>query len=350
LTAVVAGLLVIGSFAVPIWAKYGGGTGEPNDPYLIYNANQMNTIGLNQGDWNKCFKLMADIDLGEYEDQEFNIIGTDPDNPFTGIFDGNDHRISNLNYFSTAIDYIGLFGYVSGENAEIKSLRLIDPNVDAGTGDYVGSLVGYLSSGTVINCSVQGGSVKGVNRVGGLAGSNSSGRITNCSATGNVAGDYDVGGLAGSNPSGTITNCWATTTTRGTHYIGGLVGRNYGAITYSYASGIVDGDYLVGGLVGSNGGSIVNCYAAGPVTGAEDTGGLTGSEWGAHNINSYWDIETSGRAISAGGEGKTTNPAVYFRGTWREQAPKHRWLSDIDVCSSTRRQYRRFGKPRRDGR
>jgi len=28
-------------------AQYGGGTGEPNDPYLIYTAEQMNEIGAN---------------------------------------------------------------------------------------------------------------------------------------------------------------------------------------------------------------------------------------------------------------------------------------------------------------
>ena len=28
-------------------AQYGGGSGEPNDPYLIYTAEQMNTIGAN---------------------------------------------------------------------------------------------------------------------------------------------------------------------------------------------------------------------------------------------------------------------------------------------------------------
>ncbi|GAG85111.1 unnamed protein product, partial [marine sediment metagenome] len=47
------------------------------------------------------------------------------------VFDGNGHTISNFTYTSTDTDYIGLFGYVSGGNAEIKDLGLIDPNVDA---------------------------------------------------------------------------------------------------------------------------------------------------------------------------------------------------------------------------
>jgi hypothetical protein len=32
-------LIVICFFALSAHAKYGGGTGEPNDPYLIYDAN-----------------------------------------------------------------------------------------------------------------------------------------------------------------------------------------------------------------------------------------------------------------------------------------------------------------------
>jgi hypothetical protein len=44
-------------------AKYGGGTGEPNDPYLIYTTEQMNTISIDPNDWDKHLRLMADIDL-----------------------------------------------------------------------------------------------------------------------------------------------------------------------------------------------------------------------------------------------------------------------------------------------
>lgn len=51
------------SLAAVTQRKYGGGTGEPNDPYLIYTAEQMNAIGAKPNDWDKHFKLMADIDL-----------------------------------------------------------------------------------------------------------------------------------------------------------------------------------------------------------------------------------------------------------------------------------------------
>ncbi|MHC4133225.1 MAG: DUF5050 domain-containing protein, partial [Planctomycetota bacterium] len=57
------------------YAQYGGGTGEPNDPYQIWTAEQMNQIGLHPEDWDKHFTLEADIDLSGYPSEQFNIIG-----------------------------------------------------------------------------------------------------------------------------------------------------------------------------------------------------------------------------------------------------------------------------------
>lgn len=59
-------LFVICFFGLPAQGKYGGGTGEPNDPYLIYTAEQMNAISADFNDWDKHFKLMANIDLRAY--------------------------------------------------------------------------------------------------------------------------------------------------------------------------------------------------------------------------------------------------------------------------------------------
>ena len=61
---------------MPAYAQYGGGTGEINDPYLIYSAEQMNAIGAEPNDWDKHFKLMADINLKGFGDSSFHLIGT----------------------------------------------------------------------------------------------------------------------------------------------------------------------------------------------------------------------------------------------------------------------------------
>ena len=50
-------IVAICFFALSAQAKYGGGKGGPNDPYLIYTAEQMNEIGLNEDDWDKHFKF-----------------------------------------------------------------------------------------------------------------------------------------------------------------------------------------------------------------------------------------------------------------------------------------------------
>ncbi|MCH8121069.1 MAG: hypothetical protein IIC00_15260, partial [Planctomycetes bacterium] len=277
-------------------AQYGGGSGEPNDPYLIYTAEQMNAIGVNPRDlWDKHFKLMADIDLSHYMGR-FNIIGIF--NPFTGVFDGNGKKITNLNHTN------GLFKYVSGA---IRNLGLIDANVDAGRGRQVGLLVGFLSDdGTISNCYVEGGSVSGNWYVGGLVGYNRDGTITNCYSTASVSGDSAVGDLAGYN-RGTITNCYSMASVSGNDWVGGLVGWNAGEITNSYSLGHVTGATNVGGLVGENtwGRIITNCYSAGSVSGFSSVGGLVGLNRGAVT-GSFWDIQTSEQSTSAGGTGKTT--------------------------------------------
>lgn len=77
LTMPLLGLLTLCLLSPLVGAQYGGGTGGPDDPYLIYTAEQMNAIGADWKDWDKHFKLMADIDLSAYAGTDFKIIGTD---------------------------------------------------------------------------------------------------------------------------------------------------------------------------------------------------------------------------------------------------------------------------------
>jgi len=331
-------LVVICCCVLPAQAKYGGGTGEPNDPYLIFDANQMNAIGADSNDWDKHFKLMADIDLSGFTGAEFNIIGTGyfecpplglcylVSTPFTGTFDGNDHEILNFTYSYTGIYIIGLFGVVDGENAEIKNLRLIEPNVAVQA--HAGSLVGYLVNGTITDCYVEGGSITGDRVLGGLIGSTgSTTQISNCHATGNILGQNDIGGLVGSN-YGTVSECYSVVSVIGDAHIGGLIGYNSGSISRCYSTGSISATGYVGGLVGENRGQISNCYSLASVSGSrESVGGLVGTNsrtlWNCYSagsvspggglvgrgggaFGSYWDTETSGQMTSAGGKGKTT--------------------------------------------
>lgn len=120
-------------------------------------------------------------------------------------------------------------------------------------------------------------------------------------ATGNF-----VGGLAGYN-GGMIVRCYSIGTVHGRVYAGGLAGFSRGSIANSYSTAAVGGYSYVGGLVGTNhGGMIINSYSIGSVPGGVYIGGLVGWNYDGSISSSFWDIEISGQATSAGGEGKTT--------------------------------------------
>ena len=303
-------------------AQYGGGTGEPNNPYLIYTAEQMNAIGGEPNDWDKHFKLMADIDLSGYTGTDFNIIGfwvdwNSRDNrPFAGVFDGNGHTISNFTCTSRRKGCVGLFGYVNGRKAHIKDLGLVHVTVHARS--IVGSLAGQIFRGAVTNCYVKGGAIRGNGCVGGLVGQNW-GTITNCYANVSVTGRNNTGGLVGHNRiESSICRCFSTGRISGRECVGGLTGNNRGAITDCYASGKVLGAKIVGGLAGSNGwpyfgnfrpypaARITNCYSTVRVSRVNASGGLVGKQGRGGATASFWDVETSGQTRSAGGTGKTT--------------------------------------------
>ncbi len=298
--------------------SYGGGTGEPNDPYLIYDANQLNTIGANPVDWDKHFKLMADIDLSDYTGTEFNIIGRDDQYPiqgfipFEGVFDGNGRIISNFTYHSTGAHVIGLFGTVgdwrTGKPGIIKDLGLVNPNVNGGSANYVGAVAAALYLGTLSGCYVEGGSVSGQEEVGGLIGSAREGTIVNCHARCAVVGERAaIGGLVGTSGA-TMTNCYATGNVSGEFYLGGLLGGNSGPVTNCYAMGNVSGILgELGGLVGNNAGeqaTITNCYSTGRVSASLSQyaiGALVGRNlWDGAITACFWDVETSGRSSMCG--------------------------------------------------
>ena len=89
--AVCCPVIVICLFTAACFAKYSGGTGEPNAPYLIATPNDLNSIGLDSNDWDKHFKMVEDIDLADFTWTASNRIGN-PDNRFSGTFDGDGMR------------------------------------------------------------------------------------------------------------------------------------------------------------------------------------------------------------------------------------------------------------------
>ncbi len=312
---------------LPSLPQFSGGTGEPNDPYLISTAEELNRIGHNRRLMECHFKLIGDIDLTGFH---FYPIGS-LDDPYRGVFDGDGFTISNLTI--TGGEYLGLFGCL-GSGAEVRYLGVVDVNITS-SGDWVGGLAG-CNSGTLTRC-YSTGTVSGDDRVGGLVGLNW-GVVADCHSTGAVSGDYGVGGLLGvnSSPNGIVSNCYSTGAVSGRSQVGGLVGDNSidSKVSWSCCTGAVSGYSQVGGLVGWNWHTVTRCYSTGRVSGkSSDVGGLVGRNAGdvshcyttgtvSGNLlyvgwlvgsgdpekvtSSFWEIKKSGQVTSAGGTGKTT--------------------------------------------
>jgi len=335
--------------SVSAYGQYSGGSGTAEDPYQIATAKDLILLGERPGDYDKHFILTADIDLdpslpgGKVFDRA--VIAPDVNDIddgfqgtlFSGSFDGNDHAISRVAI--TGGGYLGLFGQM-GSGAVVSNLRL-EAEAILGGGPNVGSLVG-VNNGSLSTC-YSTGMIIGYQIVGGLVGQNC-GSITASRCTGEVSGDWAIGGLVGENWEGNITEsysacvtsglvdigglvgnnwgdittCYSNSTASGGRSIGGLVGNNWGDISVSYSTGMVSGHVDIGGLVGANLGSVSTCYSIGAVSSlwgeetSERIGGLVGGnrDWGWYGrgsvSDSYWNIEVSGQAVSAGGIGMTT--------------------------------------------
>lgn len=208
-TAVVIGLAVLSS--ISLGYTYSGGNGDFNNPYQISNANDLNAIGMHTEDWGKCFILTDDIDMGDITGTQYNIIG-DSTTKFTGVFDGNGYIIFNLSYVTTSyINYVGLFGYISGAVITDLGLENIYFSVNS---CYTGGLAGYSHNSTIDNCYSTGtvscfSSAQQFLYVGGLAAVQSGGTVINCRSTAMVEciSFYScpyVGGLVGYQEHGTI--------------------------------------------------------------------------------------------------------------------------------------------------
>ncbi|MEM1823369.1 MAG: GLUG motif-containing protein, partial [Candidatus Hadarchaeales archaeon] len=325
---------------------FAGGSGTPEDPYIIIDVYQLQAMKDNPSAY---YALGADIDASDTINwnggRGFEPVGS-LTSPFSGGFDGRGYKIYNLFINRQTEDRVGLFGVVDNwvviknlrmENASIAAysragiiagiLRgnallencFSDGQVSTVT-DYAGGLVGG-SNGSLLKCG-SSANVRGRNYVGGLAGA-IVGSVIDSSFTGDVTGENSVGGIAGYSGNEISTSWAAAENVNGKNYVGGLVGYAYSSsfIIDSYSLSKVSGTQYVGGLVGYNLGYVINTYSAGPVVGTSNVGGLIGANfWKV--LNSFWDIENSGQSSSSGGTGKTTenmmNVRTFTDNTWSD--------------------------------
>ena len=257
--------------------------------------------------------LTQDIDAAG---ETFSPIGCIIDEKyFTGVFDGRGFTISNLTINAMQPDFLGrngyrgLFGGV--KDATIKNLGLLDVDISGimATGGLVAASVGKI---TIINCFVEGGSVKDVGTsgyAGGLVGSGEVIHITDSYTNVNVSGNGSSGGLIGTAfREITIRNCYATGDVSGNNSAGGLIGIGASSvdvsgnsiITNSYATGnVTSKGGIAGGLAGRviRNTTITNSHATGNVKISESNlpaGGLVGS------VGTFSDNSTISNSYATG--------------------------------------------------
>ena len=305
-----------------------GYTDDGQGNYIVTTAEGLKAVAdiANNGNLGINITLTENINL---TDMEWTPIGTNYNNAYTGIFDGNGKTITGLTVTGSD-QYAGLFGRI-GSGGTVKNVVLegVQITSDNSLGS-VGGVAGY-SYGNIEYCSVSGSvSVSGISDVGGVVGYQVGGSITGCSSSATVKGTQRAGGVAGATNSGAIlTACYATGSVTlvsnndiGTYFAGGVVGSNGGScIQACYAWGSVTGSgsgtIYVGGVTGTNDvGTLTACYhAKGTVSGPTGTtGGVAGrnfkdSMFGGGIITAcYWGSngQTQGIGEDQAGTGGTT--------------------------------------------
>ncbi|MCD8108650.1 MAG: cadherin-like beta sandwich domain-containing protein, partial [Clostridiales bacterium] len=271
--------------------------------------------GITAADTSAGAVLTANIELDTttttHTNTEWTPIGTDSA-PYTGTFDGGGYKISGLD-ITTAADYAGLFGYVTGT---VKDLTVSgDINVSGDT-MCVGGIVGTVKNGTLSGLTsyvdVTGyDGTKGM--FGGVAataeGTNNTAGSTveRCAYYGTVTASgalTSVGGIVGYMSAATITDC-----------------INYGTVDSTGATSAGDTNIYTGGIVSycNNANAVVaNCVNVGTISGAGAntadtcyTGAIIGrikdSVEKVSNCYYLTDADSTLDGIAANGSGETAD-------------------------------------------
>lgn len=268
---------------------------------------------------------------------EWTPIGAGSATPFSGIFNGNKHRIIGLyiNQPQENVYHKALIGFLDGGT-------ITDVGIESGyvnVWNYSGALVGGTHGGTIRNC-YNNASVNGKTNVAGIVGAvntkNSklvvdncvnegnitlqgmaSGgvlgccvpvneiEVTNCRNTGNVTStDLHIGGIVGyvesSDEKFTASNCSNNGNISGTHRVGGICGTlgNKNTLSCCFNSGNISGTKNIGGITGYNLYNIENCYHVnGTVKGTDNVGGITGFSYKG-TVGFCYSVTSSGSSAS----------------------------------------------------
>lgn len=323
-------LVAVVSYSQEYWTNvaaksFDSGTGTEEDPYIINTPEQLAKLSAdlvaNDMDYEETyFRLDSDIDLAG---KTWFAIGNDfvdasqqtVHREFSGVFDGNGHKISNLN------GEYGLFGYTT-LFAEIRNLT-----IESGTlsgQNMVGGIVGS-NTGLIENCVNKAAVSALIACPGGIAGANMrgddgslSGIIRNCVNYGTVSSQADSnngmgsGGIAGSNSS-IIEFC-----------------ANYGDVSAKTAQ--------AGGIAATlDGGFVRNCYNAGKISSREQAGGCLGSALARTTQCEFYALYNIGEVIGQpdyNGVVSAGNVVCVFMPFGGYSASARNLYGNIDACPS----------------
>lgn len=192
-----------------------------NAETLRWVAEQCNNGTTFEG---KYIKMIDDIELPFNVPNNMTSIGSYPDRPFKGTFDGNGKLITNLYIDQPNTPYQGFFGYTL--NANLYNVGLV--NITASGRNYTGGMVAYAKNTYMRDCYVNGGTLFALSYCGGLVG-------------------YQEQGT-----NSIISGCYNTCEVTGNNYVGGLIGfSNYSTVRNSYVAGRVSAQgEPVGAIIG----------------------------------------------------------------------------------------------------
>lgn len=281
------------------WEIYDMSPGSKINPYQIKTKEDLLAMHTQLEAGNtKYFELLADIDL---QGEEWTPVNTDATAYKAMIFEGNNHKISNLTlnsdteYASFAGILMGTFKNVTFENPSVTST--IDAVSNAAV---VAAYAGWPAGDAEVvieNVNVTGASltVTGgqATPAGIIAGTAKNAIVTNCHVKGNVShaaanAENNIGGFIGNLSGGNVTGCSIegdVEVTSVTRVIGGFIGSIRATSTVTGCSqkgditapGTIRYSGLCIGLVAASNTVVKDCKAEGEFSGVDDNcGGFLG--------------------------------------------------------------------------
>lgn len=264
-----------------------------------------------------------------------------PVEQFSGTFDGDSEHYT-ITWKGTNPGTSGNFAIIANNSGTVKNLKVAGTLTVSGSNqDYFSAVVGTNQSGGVVDGVVNAATVtaSGQYNVGGIVGFNSSGYILNCSNTAKVEAYSKVGGIVGTN-FGTVNSCsnsaevYAAYNSKGG--AGGIAGHSgdkknpavIGKIWNCWNGGYIhsnDGSWM-GGICGflNSGSKCVNCFNYGDIGGHGYRENISGNTEGI-NFNCYgYESE----------ELYNKDKAITFKN--KEGMKASTFLADISVGASSR--------------